>query len=119
MTGNDIEPKDRILVSIDTPDLGVAIGLAERVGAEAGGIELGMAFHNAQGAEGVRAVAGTRPLFLDLKYHDIPNTVAGAVRSAVAACRPAMLNVHAAGGSAMMRAAVAANREAATAAGIA
>src|SRR3546814_11074177 len=77
MTGNDIEPKDRILVSIDTPDLGVAIGLAERVGAEAGGIKLGMEFHNAQGAEGVRAVAGTRPLFLDLQYHDTPNTVAG------------------------------------------
>src|SRR3546814_13857674 len=103
MTGNDIEPKDRILVSIDTPDLGVAIGLAERVGAEAGGIKLGMEFHNAQGAEGVRAVAGTRPLFLELKYPGIPNTGAGAVRPAGAACRTAVLNLQSAGGSGVRR----------------
>jgi len=109
-------PKDRILVSIDTPDRGVAIGLAERVGREVGGIKLGLEFYNAQGPDGVRAVAGGAPLFLDLKYHDIPNTVAGAVRAAVAACRPAILNIHASGGTAMMRAAVAANREAAEAA---
>lgn len=110
-----IAPKDRLLVSIDTPDLGVAIGLAERLSAVVGSIKLGLEFYNAQGPEGVRAVAGTTPLFLDLKYHDIPNTVAGAVRSAVAACRPRILNVHASGGTAMMKSAVAANRETAAA----
>ena len=114
-----IRPKDRILVGIDTPDRGVAIGLAERLGDAVGGIKLGMEFFNAQGPDGIRAVAGGRPLFLDLKYHDIPNTVAGAVRSAVAACRPMIINIHAAGGPAMMRAAVAANRETADAEGIA
>ncbi|MEQ8814735.1 orotidine-5'-phosphate decarboxylase [Thalassobaculum sp.] len=114
-----IQPKDRILVGIDTPDRGVAIGLAERLGDAVGGIKLGMEFFNAQGPDGIRAVAGGRPLFLDLKYHDIPNTVAGAVRSAVAACRPMIINIHAAGGPAMMRAAVAANRETADAEGIA
>ncbi|GHD40553.1 orotidine 5'-phosphate decarboxylase [Thalassobaculum fulvum] len=114
-----IRPKDRILVGIDTPDRGVAIGLAERLGDSVGGIKLGMEFFNAQGPDGIRAVAGTTPLFLDLKYHDIPNTVAGAVRSAVAACRPLILNVHAAGGGAMMRAAVEANRETAESVGIA
>lgn len=114
-----IQPKDRILVGIDTGDRGVAIGLAERLGDAVGGIKLGMEFFNAQGPDGVRAVAGRAPLFLDLKYHDIPNTVAGAVRSAVAACRPMILNVHASGGPAMMRAAVEANRATAEAEGIA
>ena len=119
MNSTVIEPKNRILVGIDTPDRGVAIGLAERLGASVGGIKLGLEFYNAQGPDGVCAVAGTTPLFLDLKYHDIPNTVAGAVRSAVAACRPMILNIHASGGRAMMQAAVAANRETAGSVGIA
>jgi orotidine-5'-phosphate decarboxylase len=55
----------------------------------------------------VRAVAGTRPLFLDLKLHDIPNTVAGGVRAANA-CAPAFLTIHASGGPAMIAAARAA-----------
>lgn len=119
MSTTTIQPKDRVLVGIDTPDRGVAIGLAERLGDAVGGIKLGLEFYNAQGPDGVRAVAGPTPLFLDLKYHDIPNTVAGAVRSAVAACRPMILNVHAAGGRAMMQAAVEANRETAEKIGIA
>ena len=119
MNPTPIAPKDRILVAVDTPDRGVAIGLAERLGDNVGGIKLGLEFYNAHGPDGVGAVAGGTPLFLDLKYHDIPNTVAGAVRSAVAACRPAILNVHASGGAAMMGAAVAANRETAEAVGIA
>lgn len=119
MSSTATTPKDRILVGIDTPDRGVAIGLAERLGDAVGGIKLGLEFYNAQGPDGVRAVAGTTPLFLDLKYHDIPNTVAGAVRSAVAACRPMMLNIHASGGLAMMQAAVEANRETAASVGVA
>ncbi|MEQ8398915.1 orotidine-5'-phosphate decarboxylase [Thalassobaculum sp.] len=118
MTHSPVQPKDRILVGIDTPDRGVAIGLAERLSDSVGGIKLGLEFYNAQGPEGIRAVAGAIPLFLDLKYHDIPNTVAGAVRSAVAACQPRILNIHASGGTAMMKAAVAANHETAQANGI-
>ncbi len=106
-----LEGRDRILVAIDTPDQSVAVQTADGVRAEVGGLKVGLEFFNSHGPDGVRAVAGDAPLFLDLKFHDIPNTVAGAVRSAVAACRPMMLNVHAAGGAAMMAAAVSASRE--------
>lgn len=75
-------------------------------------MKLGKEFFTGCGPEGVRAVAqhGT-PVFLDLKFHDIPNTVAGAVRSTLP-LRPFMLTVHALGGAAMMRAAATAAREA-------
>lgn len=114
-----MRPRDRILVAIDTQDVNQAKALAGAVTGSVRGIKLGMEFFNANGPSGVRAVAGDTPLFLDLKYHDIPNTVAGAVRSAVAACRPKIINIHAAGGAAMMEAAVAANRSAAEKVGIA
>lgn len=113
-----MKPHERILVGIDTPDMAKAKHIADRVRGHVGGIKLGMEFHNANGPEGVRAIAGDTPLFLDLKYHDIPNTVAGAVRSAVSTCRPRIINVHASGGPAMMRAAVEANAEAADKTGI-
>ena len=69
-------------------------------------MKVGLQFYVAHGAAGAHALAEAHgaPVFLDLKFHDIPNTVAGAVRSAAAAA-PAMLTVHAAGGAAMMRAA--------------
>lgn len=114
-----MKPTDRILVAIDTADRTTALGIADTLRGRVGGLKLGLQFFNANGPEAVRAVAGETPLFLDLKYHDIPNTVAGAVQSAVAACRPRILNIHASGGAAMMQAAVAANRETADAAGIA
>ncbi len=97
--------RNPILVAIDTPDPGHARDLVRRVGDSVGGIKLGLEFFNANGPAGVRDVAsGHDNLFLDLKYHDIPNTVAGAVRAAVQ-LRPTILNVHAAGGAAMMEAA--------------
>jgi orotidine-5'-phosphate decarboxylase len=95
-----------IFVAIDTPDLDRARRLAAGLREVVGGIKLGLEFFVANGPDGVRAVVAEAglPLFLDLKLHDIPNTVAGAVRSA---CRlgPAMLTIHAAGGPAMLRAA--------------
>jgi orotidine-5'-phosphate decarboxylase len=98
----------RIFVAIDTPDLGRAVEIAEAVRGHAGGVKLGLEFFSAQGSAGIKRVAELGlPIFLDLKFHDIPNTVANAVR-ALAPLQPAMLTVHAAGGQAMLSAAKAA-----------
>ena len=97
-----------IFVAIDTPDLGRAVALGEVVAGVAGGLKLGLEFFCANGPSGVERVAGLGlPLFLDLKLHDIPNTVAKAVE-ALTPLRPAVLTVHAAGGRAMLEAAKAA-----------
>jgi orotidine-5'-phosphate decarboxylase len=94
-----------IFVAIDTPDLDRAIALAEAVKAHAGGVKLGLEFFSAQGPEGVKRIAAVGlPIFLDLKLHDIPNTVAKAVE-ALAPIEPAILTVHASGGRAMLQAA--------------
>lgn len=110
-------PSDRILVALDTADLARATHLAAALSGVVGGVKIGKEFFTAHGPAGVRAVAGAGRLFLDLKFHDIPNTVAGAVRAAVP-LRPHFLTVHAAGGPAMLRAAVAAARESAEEAGV-
>lgn len=107
-----MNPCERIFVAIDTTDAGQAAELAASLAGHVGGIKLGKEFFTANGPEGIRRVtAGGAPLFLDLKYHDIPNTVAGAVRAALA-LQPTMLTVHAVGGVAMMRAAAEAAAEA-------
>src|SRR5690606_14272546 len=97
---------DRVFVALDTTDLPAAETLARRVAGIVGGIKIGKAFFTAHGPQGVRRVCAAvgLPLFLDLKFHDIPNTVAGAVRAALA-LKPRIVNVHAAGGTAMMQAA--------------
>lgn len=108
-----MKPKcNPILCAIDTPDPARVRALAAAVGGAIGGIKLGLEFFVANGPDAVRRVAAGAPLFLDLKLHDIPNTVAGAVRSAVA-LEPLLLTIHCAGGAAMMRAAAAAASEAA------
>jgi orotidine-5'-phosphate decarboxylase len=91
-----------IWVAIDTPDLDRAVTIATRVGRHVGGIKLGLEFFAANGRAGVHEMAKLHlPIFLDLKLHDIPNTVAKAVQ-ALAPLNPAILTVHAAGGRAMM-----------------
>jgi orotidine-5'-phosphate decarboxylase len=91
-----------IFVAIDTPDLERASALAAKVKGHVGGIKLGLEFFSANGPEGVREMAAhDLPIFLDLKLHDIPNTVANAVQ-ALRRIEPAILTVHAAGGRAMM-----------------
>jgi len=97
-----------IFVAIDTPDVHKAAAIARGVGGLAGGIKLGLEFFCANGHEGVLRIAEHEmPIFLDLKLHDIPNTVGKAVE-ALAALEPAILTVHAAGGREMMAAAKAA-----------
>ena len=93
---------NRLFVALDTPDLAQAQALAGRVRHHVGGLKLGLEFFVAQGAPGVRAMAELGlPIFLDLKLHDIPNTVAKAVQ-ALSPLAPAILTVHAAGGRAML-----------------
>ena len=95
-----------VFVALDTTDPDYARQLAERVRTSVGGLKLGMEFFNAHGPNGVRPFLDMGlPVFLDLKYHDIPNTVAGACRAA-ASLGVSILNVHAQGGAAMMRAAL-------------
>jgi orotidine-5'-phosphate decarboxylase len=97
-----------VFVALDTTDPLQAKRLAEQVREHVGGLKLGLEYFCANGPEGVRAIAGLGlPIFLDLKLHDIPNTVAGAVR-ALHALEPAILTVHAGGGRAMLEAAKAA-----------
>lgn len=103
----------RIVAAIDTADPARAAALAEALAPpRCGVLKLGLELFAAQGPDAVRRLAARAPVFLDLKLHDIPNTVAGAMR-ALAPLRPAMLTLHAAGGAAM----IAAAREAAEAAG--
>lgn len=92
----------RVFVAIDTPDLARAKAMADRVHSHVGGLKLGLEFFAAHGQPGVREMAGLGlPIFLDLKLHDIPNTVAKAVQ-ALAPLKPAILTVHASGGRAML-----------------
>lgn len=101
-----------IFCALDTTDEARAVALAQGLKGSVGGVKIGMEFFYACGPQGFRAVAEAGlPVFLDLKLHDIPNTVAGGIR-AVLPLRPAIVNVHAAGGLAMMRAAAEAAREA-------
>ncbi len=96
-----------IFCAIDKPDLDSAMLLCEQL-PKGIGIKLGLEFFNALGKHGLEMIASrfsNIPIFLDLKYHDIPNTVAGAIRAATKNFTPAYLNVHAAGGLAMMQAA--------------
>jgi orotidine-5'-phosphate decarboxylase len=91
-----------VYVAIDTADVERAKTVAARVKSQVGGLKLGLEFFAANGPAGMREMAALGlPLFLDLKLHDIPNTVAKAVH-ALSPLEPAVLTVHAAGGQAMM-----------------
>lgn len=102
----DIEhPWQRIFVALDTTDVGHAVELANGLKGSVGGVKVGKEFFTANGPEGVHRITECgMPLFLDLKFHDIPNTVASAIRASLA-LNPFMVNVHASGGRRMMIAA--------------
>jgi orotidine-5'-phosphate decarboxylase len=94
-----------VFCAIDAPTLDEAKRLIGLVAGAVGGIKLGLEFFMAAGPEGVREARPTGvPLFLDIKLHDIPNTVAGAIRSVVP-LSPTYITIHASGGRAMMQAA--------------
>jgi orotidine-5'-phosphate decarboxylase len=114
MIARPTTPAARIAVALDTPDPARAAGWARALAGHVGVAKVGLELFAAAGPAGIAAVRESGlPVFLDLKLHDIPNTVAGAVRS-VSRLGVAMLTVHAAGGAAM----VAAAREAAESAGM-
>lgn len=96
-----------ICVALDTPDLERARNLARTLKPHAGFMKIGMEFFYAHGAAGYESVASEGlPIFLDLKLHDIPNTVASAMASLMRLKPvPAIVNVHATGGLDMMKAA--------------
>ena len=94
-----------IFVAVDTPDIYRAVALARELGGLGAGVKLGLEFFCANGDTGVNRIGEHQvPIFLDLKLHDIPNTVSKAVQ-ALAHLNPAILTVHAAGGREMMAAA--------------
>ncbi len=100
-----------IYLALDLPRLDAAAELARKVKAHVGGLKLGMEFFYAHGHHGVHEIAHIGlPIFLDLKLHDIPNTVAAAMQ-AVHVLEPAIVTVHASGGRAMMEDAKAAAGE--------
>lgn len=107
-------PSQCLLCALDTTSPDAAFQLAAKLATSIGGIKLGLEFFSACGPDGVAHVAGAGlPVFLDLKLHDIPNTVAKAIH-AVMPLRPFIITVHSGGGPAMMTAAA----EAATAAAL-
>jgi orotidine-5'-phosphate decarboxylase len=100
-----------VYLALDLPQLDAAKALAEKVKAHVGGFKLGLEFFCAHGHHGVHEIAHSGlPIFLDLKLHDIPNTVAGAMQ-AIHVLEPAIVTVHAAGGRAMLEDAKAAAGE--------
>ena len=91
-----------IYLALDVPQIEAAKALLTKARDHIGGVKLGLEFFNAHGHHGVHEIAQVGlPIFLDLKLHDIPNTVAGAMQ-AIHVLEPAIVTVHASGGRAMM-----------------
>lgn len=98
-------PSNPLVVALDTDDLVALTDLGELLGPHVGALKIGLQAFTAHGPQAVAAVADHAPVFLDLKLHDIPNTV-GAAAAAAARLGVAMLTVHASGGPRMIEAAV-------------
>jgi orotidine-5'-phosphate decarboxylase len=102
----DAHPRSSLIVALDFDSLSTAIKFAEQVADLVGMFKIGSQLFTSAGPEAVRQVAQLgADIFLDLKFHDIPNTVAGAVLASAALPGVQLVNVHALGGSAMLRAA--------------
>jgi orotidine-5'-phosphate decarboxylase len=102
----ELAPKNPIICALDTQEVDAASEVAEEVRAHVGAVKLGLEFFTANGAVGVSRITKLGiPVFLDLKFHDIPNTVARAI-AATAGLNTFMLTVHTNGGINMLKAAI-------------
>src|SRR5438067_5219395 len=102
---SESEPADRLIVALDLPSATAALGLVDELQGQCRWFKVGMELYYAAGNNIVTHLRERGfNVFLDLKLHDIPNTVAGAVRS-VSSTGASLLTIHAAGGEKMMRAA--------------
>ncbi|HUI50295.1 MAG TPA: orotidine-5'-phosphate decarboxylase [Terriglobales bacterium] len=102
----DAHPRSSLIVALDFDSLSTALKFAEKIADLVGMFKVGSQLFTAAGPEAVRQIAKLNAdIFLDLKYHDIPNTVAGAVLGAAALPNVQLVNVHALGGTVMMQAA--------------
>jgi orotidine-5'-phosphate decarboxylase len=105
MNSSALQPRDRIIVALDFPSQAKALAVVSALGNSVSTYKIGLQLYTAAGPAIVQAVAATgAKIFLDLKLHDIPNTVAKAV-TAAGELGVAMLTVHLSGGTAMLRAA--------------
>jgi len=102
----DAHPRSSLIVALDFDSLSSAVKFAKQVADLVGLFKIGSQLFTAAGPSVVKEIAALGPgIFLDLKFHDIPNTVAGAVLSSAAMSGVQLVNIHALGGSAMMKAA--------------
>jgi orotidine-5'-phosphate decarboxylase len=105
VTTTSQSPQDRLIVALDFPDAAAALALTDRLSPAIRWVKVGLELFIAEGPQVVSTLAGRGlNVFLDLKLHDIPNTVAGAVRTASSA-GASLLTLHAGGGPAMLQAA--------------
>ena len=102
----DAHPRSSLIVALDFDSLKSALSFAKQVSDVVGMFKIGSQLFSNAGPEAVKQVAALgNGVFLDLKFHDIPNTVAGAVLTSAAMTGVQLVNVHALGGSAMLQAA--------------
>jgi orotidine-5'-phosphate decarboxylase len=102
----DAHPRSSLILALDFDSLSSALKFAQKVSDLVGMFKIGSQLFTSAGPEAVKQVAALgKGIFLDLKFHDIPNTVAGAVLSSAAMPEVQLVNVHALGGSAMLEAA--------------
>ena len=100
----------KIICALDTSNFLVAQKITRKLRNHLGGIKVGKEFFTAHGPDGIKKISKEGlPIFLDLKFHDIPNTVAKAI-SNIVRLKPSMITIHATGGAEMIKAAVKANK---------
>lgn len=101
-----MKPKNPIICAIDTSDMWQAEAMTKAIRPHVGAVKLGLEYFTAHGADGVKLITDMQiPVFLDLKFHDIPNTVAKAIE-ATAGINTFMMTVHTSGGRAMLQRAI-------------